>query len=150
MSVNDQLPLHGGDLISASQRYGIPVADWLDLSTGLNPSSYPVPELSPVLFQRLPYLRPEFLQAAAVFYGNAQLLPSNGSQLVIQELPSCLNELGLIEFGLDDLPVLLPEHGYKEHEDHWRRHGNAVQYYPAFEPQAAVEVIESVLDRGDP
>ncbi|MCV6611746.1 MAG: pyridoxal phosphate-dependent class II aminotransferase [Amphritea sp.] len=140
MSVNDQLPLHGGDLITASQRYGIPVNDWLDLSTGLNPSSYPVPELDEVLFQRLPYLRPEFLAAAAAFYGNDQLMPSNGSQLVIQELPHCLN----------NLPVLLPEHGYKEHEDHWKRHGNAIEHYPAFEPEAAVEVIEAALERGEP
>lgn len=145
MSVNDQLPLHGGDLITASQRYGIAVNDWLDLSTGLNPSSYPVPQLDDSLFQRLPYLRPEFLEAAAAFYGNDQLMPSNGSQLVIQELPHCLNTV-----CMSSLPVLLPEHGYKEHEDHWKRHGNTIEHYPAFEPDAAVEVIEAALVRGEP
>jgi len=141
----EHLPLHGGDLIGASQRYDIPIEEWLDLSTGLNPSSYPIQELPAVLFQRLPYLRPDFLAEAARYYGNDQLMPSNGSQLIIQELPRCLD----LECQ-EKLPVLLPEFGYREHEDHWQRHGNTIRHYPAFDSQSACEVIEAALDRGEP
>ena len=135
----DELPLHGGDIVSASARFGIPVAQWLDLSTGLNPVAYPVPVLEAEVFQRLPYLRPEFIDAAANYYGNDQLMPSNGSQLIIQELPNCLAKL----------PVLLPEYGYQEHHDHWKRHGNPIEYYPAFDPHEAAATIEAALEKGE-
>ena len=138
VSVGD-MPLHGGDIVSASARFGIPMEQWLDLSTGLNPVAYSVPALEAEVFQRLPYLRPEFIDAAAHYYGNNQLMPSNGSQLIIQELPNCLAML----------PVLLPEYGYQEHHDHWHLHGNTIEYYPAFDPHAAAATIDAALDRGE-
>jgi len=132
-------PLHGGDIYSAGARYGIPAEQWLDLSTGLNPDAYPVTDLEPEAFQRLPYLRPDFISAAASYYGNDQLMPGNGSQLIIQTLPDCL----------DMLPVLLPEFGYQEHRDHWQRHGNIIRNYPAFDSDMAAAAIEAALDRGE-
>jgi len=45
---------HGGRLREASMTYGIPLADWLDLSTGLNPRGWPVPPLPAEDWQRLP------------------------------------------------------------------------------------------------
>jgi hypothetical protein len=45
---------HGGRLRAAAQRYGIALADWVDLSTGINPQPYPVPPLAPEVWQRLP------------------------------------------------------------------------------------------------
>lgn len=139
------MPLHGGDIYSASARYGIPAEQWLDLSTGLNPEPYPLPELEAVAFQRLPYLNPDFIAAAANYYGNDQLMPGNGSQLIIQAIPQCLEQE-----CLEKLPVLLPEYGYREHHDHWRRHGNSIHTYPAFDSDAAVATIEAALDKGDP
>ena len=133
-------PLHGGDIYSASQHYGIPAEQWLDLSTGLNPEPYPLTDLEPEAFQRLPYLRPDFIQAASQYYGNDQLMASNGSQLIIQAFPSCL----------DPLPVMLPEFGYQEHRDHWLRHGNDIINYPAFDTELATAAIEAALDKGDP
>ncbi len=47
-------PRHGGELSAAAERYGIPAADWLDLSTGINPQPWPVPRLSPLLYAALP------------------------------------------------------------------------------------------------
>lgn len=139
-ATDTESPLHGGDIYSASARYGIPAELWLDLSTGLNPDAYPVEDLEPQSFQRLPYLRPDFIAAAASYYGNDQLLASNGSQLIIQALPGCL----------DMLPVLLPEYGYQEHRDHWQRHGNNIRTYPAFDSDMAAATIEAALDRGEP
>ena len=48
------MPEHGGDLSRASTEYGIPAELWLDLSTGINPLPYPVPELPPDAYHRLP------------------------------------------------------------------------------------------------
>ncbi|MEQ4574865.1 MAG: threonine-phosphate decarboxylase, partial [Gammaproteobacteria bacterium] len=36
---------HGGRLLRAAQRYGIPAERWLDLSTGVSPFRWPVPPL---------------------------------------------------------------------------------------------------------
>ena len=45
---------HGGRLREAAARYDIPLNDWLDLSTGINPHGWPVPPLPPAVWQRLP------------------------------------------------------------------------------------------------
>ena len=140
-----ELPLHGGDIFSASARYGIAPEQWLDLSTGLNPEPYPVPDLDCAAFHHLPYLNPAFLAAAAKYYGSDQLLAGTGSQLIIQALPKCLEQQCQA-----NLPVLLPEHGYREHHDHWQRHGNELLTYPAFDADRACAAIESMLDRGKP
>lgn len=36
---------HSGRLCEAAARYGIPIEDWLDLSTGINPEGWPVQPL---------------------------------------------------------------------------------------------------------
>lgn len=46
--------LHGGDLTAARARFGEPAAAWLDLSTGINPVSYPLPILPVECWTRLP------------------------------------------------------------------------------------------------
>jgi cobalamin biosynthetic protein CobC len=45
---------HGGPLLKASRDFNIPVKDWLDLSTGINANSWPVPPPDPLIWQRLP------------------------------------------------------------------------------------------------
>lgn len=45
---------HGGDLDRAIARYGGRRADWIDLSTGINPQPYPVPPLEPGDWTALP------------------------------------------------------------------------------------------------
>jgi len=45
---------HGGALDAAIARYGGARADWLDLSTGINPAPPPLPPLDPALWTRLP------------------------------------------------------------------------------------------------
>jgi cobalamin biosynthetic protein CobC len=48
------LPIHGGALNAAADFYNIPSEQWLDISTGINPTSWPVPEVPSRVWQRLP------------------------------------------------------------------------------------------------
>src|ERR1700682_2169911 len=67
----DALLLHGGDLGAARRLFPGAPEPFIDLSTGINPHSYPVPQLSPDVFARLP--EPAALDrlaaAAATAYG---------------------------------------------------------------------------------
>lgn len=45
---------HGGALDAAARRWGGASADWLDLSTGINPQPFPLPALPPEAWTRLP------------------------------------------------------------------------------------------------
>jgi len=142
-----QLPLHGGDLQQASQRFDVPFEQWIDLSTGINPESYPISELDGAAFQQLPYLKPVFIQAAQSYYlgydnkylGDNNLLAVPGSQAVIQLLPECL----------PSLPVLLPELGYQEHQLQWQQSGVEVCHYPSIEHEASIAFINKSLQHNN-
>jgi len=124
---------HGGRLRAAAARYRIPLADWLDLSTGINPQGWPVPAV-PDLWQRLPEEDDDLEQAAARYYGAdwtggaGALLPVAGSQAAIQALPR-LRPPGRVG-------VIAP--GYGEHAHAWRRTGHAVQLLPVAMIEAAL------------
>ncbi|MGB0848260.1 MAG: threonine-phosphate decarboxylase CobD [Thiolinea sp.] len=78
---------HGGQLRLASEKYGIPLPEWLDLSTGISPFVYPLPEVPLSCWQRLPETGDGLEAAAASYYGSDYLLPVSGSQEAIQRLP---------------------------------------------------------------
>lgn len=137
--------IHGGDLISASAQYGIPVEDWLDLSTGINPVPYPVPQISEGWFQQLPYQSAEFKAAVNSYYG-AEGVAANGTQQIIELLPSVLPSVS------QELPILLPDCGYQEHRYSWQQQKRELNYYPATDQKAAErriqEGIQQQLDTG--
>ena len=68
---------HGGALAVAAQKYGGTKADWIDLSTGINPVPAPMPTLDPLVWQALPDadLMENCLRAARGFYS----LPDSAS-----------------------------------------------------------------------
>lgn len=101
---------HGGRLRRAAETYGIALADWLDLSTGINPRGYPVPPVPADAWLRLPEDDDGLEAAAAQYYGSAQLLPVAGSQPAIQALPAVLRG--------ERVSLLAP--GYAEHAHAWR------------------------------
>ena len=101
---------HGGRLRRAAEAYGIPLADWLDLSTGINPQGYPVPPVPADAWLRLPEDDDGLEAAAANYYGSAHLLPVAGSQPAIQLLPAVLRGARV--------SLLAP--CYAEHAHAWR------------------------------
>ncbi len=107
---------HGGRLLRAARQYGIPPEDWLDLSTGINPLGWPVPEVPARVWQRLPEADDGLEAAARACYGAAHCLPVAGSQAAIQALP-WLRPRGRVG-------VLAP--GYAEHARAWREAGHEV------------------------
>ncbi|MCU0072345.1 threonine-phosphate decarboxylase CobD [Pseudomonas koreensis] len=116
---------HGGRLRRAALEYGIAEEDWLDLSTGLAPWPFPVPDIPLRAWARLPESDDGLEQAACDYYGAAQVLPVAGSQMAIQLLPR-LRRAGKVG-------VLSP--CYAEHAEAWRRSGYIVR-----------EVLEQEVD----
>jgi cobalamin biosynthetic protein CobC len=108
---------HGGRLRKAALDYGIAEADWLDLSSGLAPWPFAVPEIAQQAWARLPESDDGLEQAACDYYGAAQVLPVAGSQMAIQLLPR-LRRAGKVG-------VLSP--CYAEHAEAWRRNGYIVR-----------------------
>lgn len=112
---------HGGRLRQAVRTYGIPLEDWLDLSTGNNPHGWPVPALPAACWQRLPEENDGLETVAALYYRNANLLPVAGSQAAIQLLPHLLPRGMVACLG----PL------YDEHQLAWQRAGHRTRLLPS-------------------
>ncbi|MCC1493285.1 threonine-phosphate decarboxylase CobD [Cognatishimia sp. F0-27] len=81
---------HGGNLDEAMQRYGGTAADWLDLSTGINPQPYPVPEIPQSAWADLPTrtAMAGLIDAARRAYRTkAAIVATHGAQGAIQMVP---------------------------------------------------------------
>lgn len=108
---------HGGDLILASQKYDIPIADWLDLSTGINPNGWPVPTSFPTeLWSQLPQQQDNLIAAAQNYYQCDSLIAVAGSQAAIQALPYLRNK--------SRVGIITP--AYAEHAYAWHQAGHKV------------------------
>lgn len=127
---------HGGDLSAADIKYGTPAEGWLDLSTGINRRPYPVPDIAPALWQRLP-LGSEVVQlsqAARAYYGvpdDAGFVAAPGTQALIQWLPR-LRKPGSVA-------VVGPT--YAEHAHAWRRAGHSVIEVARLEDTGSADVV---------
>jgi cobalamin biosynthetic protein CobC len=110
---------HGGNLKQAAQQYNIPLTSWLDLSTGINPSHYPIPNIPVSAWQRLPEDHDGLIEAACQYYGCSAALPTAGSQAAIQLLPK-LRATGRIA---------MPSTMYQEHAHAWKKHGHTVTFF---------------------
>lgn len=113
---------HGGDAAEAEALYGVPHGGWLDLSTGINPHPYPMPDLTPECWERLPdrAAYAELRRAAADCYGvsdPALAAAAPGTQALIQWLPRLR--------ARSKVSVLSPT--YNEHAHAWRLAGHRVE-----------------------
>ncbi len=115
MAVNNNIPIHGGNLQQAVETYGIPRSDWLDLSTGIAPFPWPVPPVPADVWQRLPEQNGELEQAALHYYGSTGL-PVPGSQWAIQQLPTLFSHRR----------VLLARESYEEYRFWWQEQGHTI------------------------
>ncbi len=112
---------HGGNLGAAARQFDIPPTQWLDLSTGISPWSWPVPVVPQCVWQTLPYPDHQLEQAAALFYGCAPhaILAVPGSQYALQYAPALL----------DPGRVAVPQRGYAEHRAAWMNAGHEIVEY---------------------
>lgn len=128
IKVNEQpmraLPAHGGALDKISDHYRRPKHQWLDLSTGVAPYSYPVGELPQTIWQQLPQPDHELLEVARQYYRGHSVLATSGSQQLIENLPALY-----AESATPPTRVWLPTVGYKGHLHSWRRAGLQIAFY---------------------
>ncbi len=120
---------HGGNLDDAVARFAFPRDAWLDLSTGVNPQSYPAPLLAPEVWHRLPESSAALLEAARSYYRASDLLAVAGSQAVIQALPRLRPHSRVV--------VAAP--AYAEHAYRWRQGGHSVSEIAYADLDAAVD-----------
>jgi cobalamin biosynthesis protein CobC len=116
---------HGGGLDAAIVRYGGSRATWLDLSTGINPVPYPLPQLPPDAWTALPdkaaFARLHDL--ARGFWGvpaGADIVAATGASAIIAALPRI--------FSAGE--VCIPGPTYNEHEAAFRAAGWTVGKVP--------------------
>ncbi len=113
--------VHGGRLDTAIAQYGGEPDNWLDLSTGINPRSYPLPALDDVVWKRLPGEQAELAlyQTARNYYrvsDRSGVVGANGTQAIIQVLPHILDR--------KSVSIVSPTYG--EHFHCWKGVGGDV------------------------
>lgn len=113
---------HGGNLAAARLRFPDAPEPWIDLSTGVNPISYPVGALPSAAWERLPQASEiaDLERAAAQAYGVADadaVVAAPGTQALIQILPWLISarRVGVLGFT------------YGEHAQCWGRAGASVE-----------------------
>lgn len=129
--------VHGGNLHYASREFDIPLHEWMDLSTGIAPWSWPVPDIPGSVWKRLPAEEYSLELAAANYYGceSSAVLALPGSQFAIQALPHYFKRS----------TVALPTRGYFEHEKAWREAGHHCHYYR----DDALDLLEIKINDGE-
>ena len=112
---------HGGNLAQARAEFPGAPEPWVDLSTGINPVPYPIPEIPVMAWTRLPepaeVARLEQVAAEAFGMADGALVAATpGTQALIQMLPRLLpaRTVGILGFT------------YQEHARVWREAGAEV------------------------
>lgn len=129
---------HGGGLNRAARDHRIPVDQWLDLSTGISPWSWPVPPVPERVWQRLPEVDDGLADIAREWSGapaGIGCLPVAGSQAAIQTLPTLRAPCR----------VGVPAPGYAEHGWWWARHGHEVVPVPLDAVEAALDDLDVLV-----
>lgn len=123
---------HGGGVDAACARWGGTRADWIDLSTGINPIPYPVPPVQPSDWTALPDTAAQtaLTDAARKFWAvpeGAGILAASGASALIAALPG-LHAPGAVE---------IPGPTYNEHAAAFAAHG----WVPGAGPGAAFVAV---------
>lgn len=129
---------HGGCLMTAAARWDIPVEEWLDLSTGISPYSWPVPPVPQTCWRRLPEAEDGLDREARRWAGaprDAGCLPVPGTQAAIQWLPH-LREISRVG---------VPVPGYLEHARCWAQAGHRVTALSPGQVEAALPELDVLV-----
>lgn len=138
---------HGGGVDVAAARYGVPRSQWLDLSTGINPTPYPVTADAP--WQSWTHGLPdrsmlaELRRAAAAAYGlddDSLVVPAPGSQSLIQWLPRLYPRAAVAVIG----PT------YNEHAAAWSQAGHQVRETETFIDDLDRALVVVVVNPNNP
>jgi cobalamin biosynthetic protein CobC len=121
-----------------AEQYRRPIEQWLDLSTGISPWSWPVPSLPSHVWQQLPNDNDDLEHLAQQYYGaKTRPLAVPGSQWLIRQLP---------RFLMNNAAVALPLWGYQEHALAWQSQGyRAVFYQDWAELQALLQDEQQLI-----
>lgn len=112
---------HGGRLAVIAEQTQRPLAQWLDLSTGISPWPWPVPAIPESVWQQLPNDDDHLEAIAQGYYRSAtRPLAVPGSQWLIRQLPRMVKNKGA---------VALPCWGYQEHALAWQSQGFESIFY---------------------
>ncbi len=127
---------HGGGIDAAIAIYGGERADWLDLSTGINPVGYPVPPLAAAVWSDLPdnAAQNRLLAAARAFWNvpnHLEIIAATGTSALIAAIPR-LATAGIVE-------IFSPTYG--EHAVAFRQAGWEVAEVGAWSGRASTAVL---------
>ena len=133
---NGKPVVHGGDMSAVRQRFPDAPSPWLDLSTGINPVPYPVPDLPAETWSCLPTREQNdaLIAAAARRYGvrdPATIVAAPGTQALIQAIPRLVPRSRVAVVG----PT------YEEHQVCWRRQGHDVAVVSSLDEAGDAEVV---------
>jgi cobalamin biosynthetic protein CobC len=136
---------HGGRLDAAIATYGGARDKWIDLSTGINPTGYPVKDVSAEAWRELPDegVKEQLRAAMRTAYGapdGAPISLAGGSQQHIQMLPRL--------FKSQDVAVV--GYTYQEHAACWSRAGHSVFVTDGLESAEATARIVVVVNPNNP
>jgi len=126
---------HGGRLRAAALNFGIPLSEWLDLSTGIAPYGWVLPPIPATAWTRLPEADDGLEIAARDYYGVASLLPVAGSQAAIQALPRLRR----------NARVGIVSPAYAEHAAAWAREGHRLLQLSEAGVNRALERLDVLL-----
>lgn len=133
-------PAHGGDLSWARTRFGDPPAPWLDLSTGISPFPYPIPEDISDDLERLPDAADmtALIDAMRRYYKvppGADVVPCPGAEAAIAAVTR------LVPPG----PVAIVSPTYGGHEAAWRAAGREIRHVDSPSPQQTGGDVTAVV-----
>lgn len=139
------VPFHGGRLDDAVKAYGGERSNWIDLSTGINPTAYPFDDVPSEVWQSLPdeAAQERLREAMRTAYGAPKSAPISlaaGSQPHIQTLPRLFKPQDVAVVGFT----------YQEHAACWAREGHAVFVTDGLESAEATARIVVVVNPNNP
>lgn len=123
---------HGGGIDAAVARFGGTRADWVDLSTGINPHPYPFPQLTGDIWTALPDAGAEqaLITAARAFWqvpAGAAVLAAPGASVLIAQIPALMppGRVRIAARTYNEHAAAFAHHGWEVVQDDTHRRAEA-------------------------